>query len=147
MSSVTPLSVELGRPRAWRAVMACACVAAISGCAFTVESKALVVVLAVSCIAIAAVAWRRAGRWQGVRLVFAAGGGLELRQPDGSAQQVDLEHGIHLGPLLVIVVRRRDGRRDDVVVWRDQVDADAWRRLKVRVDRRHDGRQNTDSPR
>jgi hypothetical protein len=145
MSSVTPLSVELGPPRAWRAVIAVACVAAIAGCGFVVASAGPLVLLAAACIGVAGIAWRGAGRWQGVRLVFDAGGGLELRQPDGSVRQVELDHGIHLGALLVIVVRRRDGRRDDVVVWRDQVDADAWRRLKVRVDRRHGSRQNTDS--
>jgi hypothetical protein len=145
MSSVTPLSVELGPPRAWRAVILCACIAAIAGSAVAFASMGLVGTLAAVCIGVAVIAWRGAGRWSGVRLVFDAGGGLELRLRDGTNRKVELDHAIHIGPLLVIVVRRRDGKRDDVAVWRDQLDADGWRRLKVRVDRRHVSRQNTDS--
>jgi hypothetical protein len=130
----------------WRAVIVCACVAAITGACLVFSGNALRAGLSLACIGLGGLAWHRAGRWHGVQLVFDAGGGLELRERQGVARMVDVDHGIHLGPLLVIVVRRRDGRRDDVIIWRDQLTADAWRRLKVRVDRRQHSRQNTDRP-
>ncbi len=140
MRSVAPLSVELGAPRAWRTVIVCACIAAIAGSALAFDSLSPVGLLSAVCLGVAITAWRATGRWCGVRLIFDAGGGLELRHRDGSNRKAELDHAIHFGPLLVIIARLRDGGREDIVVWRDQIDSDAWRRLKVRLNRRHDRR-------
>ena len=75
---------------------------------------------------------RKAGRrWVGV--VWMPGDELRVLSATGEERAARLEAGSFISPWLVILALRSGGRRMRLVICRDATDADAHRRLRVKL--------------
>lgn len=144
MRSVSPIELELRTPRVWRGLIALSVPVATGGAWQAGWSAAGCVAVAAVATLAATLAWRETARWVGARLSFDSGGGLVLGRPGREPVAVEVERQVRLGRLLVLGLRTRGGQRIRLPVWPDMLDAEGFRRLLVRVERRHPGQPDAD---
>jgi hypothetical protein len=76
-------------------------------------------------------AWRAQDALDGLRLRLCADGSLDWRDAAGREGQGRLAGHARVGPLVALDQRDPAGRVRRWAIWRDMLDADAWRRLQV----------------
>lgn len=81
-------------------------------------------------------AWRSHARVAALRLRLAADGMVDWRDGSGAEGQGRLASSARVGPLVALDVREPSGKPRRIALWRDMLDADAWRRLQVALARR-----------
>jgi hypothetical protein len=81
-------------------------------------------------------AWRSHAWAAALRLRLSADGMLDWRDAAGAEGQGRLASSARVGPLVALEVREPSGKQRRIALWRDMLDADAWRRLQVALARR-----------
>lgn len=80
---------------------------------------------------------RAARALPGTALRIDAAGAVNLRDPDGSEHRTTLAGHAAVGPLVLLVLRPAAGPVRRLPVFRDAIDDDSWRRLRVFVAHPH----------
>lgn len=130
-----PLVLELRDSRGYRIGLALAVAAAVAAVVLADLPVSIAAGLAVFALLAGVRAWKRQARLGGLRLRLAEDDMLDWRDASGAEGQGRLASHARVGPLVALTVRAPDGRRR-FAIWRDMLDADAWRRLNAALARR-----------
>lgn len=134
MRSAAPLVVELGRSRSFALAVVAVLAAALLAVLLAAAPAAIKLVLAVAALAIAANALKRAQRLAGLRLILNRDGAARWRLPSDRDERVGrIASSNRLSAMVAITLIDDDREIDRVLIVRDMVDADTWRRLNARL--------------
>jgi hypothetical protein len=141
-----PLVLELRASRGFRiglVVFAGAALAAVLMAELPVSIAAPLALLAM----VASVrAWRSQAALDGLHLRLSTDGSLDWRDAEGHEGQGRLAAHARVGPLVALDLRESAGRIRRWAIWRDMLDADAWRRLQVALARAPSADSYKDGP-
>jgi hypothetical protein len=133
-TSAAPVELRPGLPRAYAALLASATVAALVAIAISGLPPVLRLALAPLPVVLAWRAWARQHAFTGAVLRIDGEGRAEWRGPsDHGPVSGRLVAHWQAGPVaaLVLAAAGAGSPRARIAIWRDQVDADAWRRLSI----------------
>jgi hypothetical protein len=130
-----PLVLELRGSRGFAAGLVVAVAAAIGALLLADLPVSMATALAMFALFVGVRAWRTQAALAGLRLRIAEDDHLDWREATGAEGQGRLASHAQVGPLVALGVRGPAGRRR-FAIWRDMLDADAWRRLNAALARR-----------
>jgi xanthosine utilization system XapX-like protein len=134
-SSEPPLVLELRTSRGFGAGLAVAVAAAIVAVLLADLPVSIAIALGMLGLFAGARAWQTQAALAGLRLRIGEDGSVDWRTRAGAEGQGRLASHARVGPLVALSVRGAAGRRR-FAIWRDMLDADAWRRLNAALARR-----------
>lgn len=129
--------VELVAPRAFGVALVLALALAIAGMVAADLPLSMQLPGGVIAMLVALRAWRTQNRLVGGSIRLDADGTLRWRDAAGTDGCGRLSQHTVLGPLLALEAATETGGRQRFALWRDMVDADGWRRLRVDLLHRH----------
>ncbi len=129
--------LELAAPRGFGVALAVTLALAVLAIALAEMPLSIALIAGVLALLVAARAWRIQTRLVGGSIRLDADGTLRWRDAAGTEGQGRLSQHTVLGPLLALQATAEAGGRERFAVWRDMIDADAWRRLRVDLLHRH----------
>ena len=130
-----PLVLELRASRAYRAGLAVAVIAAVGAVLLADLPVSIATPLAMFALLVGVGAWRAQATLDGLRLRLSEDNALDWRDASGAEGQGRLAAHARVGPLVALIARGPAGRRR-FAIWRDMLDAEAWRRLNAALARR-----------
>jgi hypothetical protein len=130
-----PLVLELRASRGFAAGLVVAVAAAVGALLLADLPVSMATVLAMFALFVGVRAWRTRATLVGLRLRIAEDDRVDWREGTGAEGQGRLASHARVGPLVALTVRDAKGRRR-FAIWRDMLDADAWRRLNAALARR-----------
>lgn len=133
--SEAPLVLETRASRGFQLGLVALAAAALSAVLMADLPLAIAPPLALFVLLVAIRAWRDHAQVAGMRLRLSADGTLDWRDPAGKEGQGRLASSARVGPLVALAVREASGPTRRIALWRDMLDADAWRRLQVALAR------------
>lgn len=137
--SATPVELQPGAPRLYAVLLTIAALAAVISVLVSGLPIPVQVLLALLTLVIAARAWKSQSRWTGARVRLHRDGSGDWKRAGMPAElRGRLVAHWQGGPLVTLVLQAEGGIGEHVrlALWRDQIDADAWRRLVILL--RHD---------
>jgi hypothetical protein len=141
-SAAPPVELRPGRSRLYAALLSAVTLAAVVAVAISGVPLALKFALAALAVLLAGRAWRRQAATAGITVRLSADGGAEWVSPDaGPTTRGRLVAHWQAGPVATLVLAAAPAGRPRwrVAIFRDQVDAEAWRRLAILLRHRRRG--------
>lgn len=130
-SSAPPIVLELRAPRGFGVALAGTLALAVLAIVLGDLPLSIALIAGVLAVLVAARAWRMQTRLVGGSIRLDADGTLRWRDAAGAEGRGQLSQHTVLGPLLALEATADAGGQLRFALWRDMVDADAWRRLRV----------------
>jgi hypothetical protein len=131
MRSVPTVVCELRRSRLEAALIVLLSVAALGAPWLSPLPPWLRLALTGLALGFGSWSWRLRARRDYARVALAGDGRVQLLDAAGVQESLEFRNAVLLGPLLVLELRRENGKGLHLALFRDSLVGDDWRRLRV----------------